>query len=264
MARRRKQVDAIGLHVDRQMPGRLGGIDDEWNPRLAGDLPDLADRLNCSGDVADVGDGDEPGVRPNRLANIARIDQPIGRIDRHARGRRPAALLQRAQGSQDRVVIDVRADCMAFDIRVDQTPDGHIERIGAVKRKDEMLGPLAVEKPIEPLAAFGDQLAGFHRLGIPSPPGAGAEFHGIPGHRVMNGPRFGPTCGGIVQIQPARSHTAIPLSNFSPRMIKPNPWNAKCTGRELERRTRAETDKITTVFPLLLFTLYSLLLHCHA
>ena len=43
VARRRQQVDAVGLHVDGQMPGRLGGIDEERDIVLAGELADRAD-----------------------------------------------------------------------------------------------------------------------------------------------------------------------------------------------------------------------------
>ena len=65
MARGREQVDAVGLHVDRQVAGRLGRVHDQRHARLARDPPDRPQRLHGAGDVAGVRERDELRVRFN-------------------------------------------------------------------------------------------------------------------------------------------------------------------------------------------------------
>ena len=110
--RRGQQVDVVRLHVDRHVPGRLRGIDDERNTVLAGDRADRADRLNRAGHVRGMRHGDQPRVRTDGPADVLRIDQPALRIDRNARLLHQPLVLQRVQRPENRVVIDRRADAV--------------------------------------------------------------------------------------------------------------------------------------------------------
>jgi hypothetical protein len=51
-------------------------------------------------------------------------------------------------------VIDVRANGMAVPARVDQPLNRQVEAVRAIEREDKILGPLAMEKAIEPNPAF--------------------------------------------------------------------------------------------------------------
>src|SRR5476651_10805 len=49
VARGGEKIDVVHLHINRHMPGGLGGIDNERDSMLARDPADLADRLNGAG-----------------------------------------------------------------------------------------------------------------------------------------------------------------------------------------------------------------------
>src|SRR6185312_4060465 len=68
--RRRKHVAADGANIDRELPYRLAGVEQEENARLSSDLPDLLNRL------------DEPAVR----RDMAQGDQAHPVIDHVAQG----------------------------------------------------------------------------------------------------------------------------------------------------------------------------------
>ena len=76
-------------------------------------------------------------------------------------------------------MIDVRADRMAFGIRIDQPLDCKIQGVRTIEGEDKMFGPFAVKQSIKPPAAFAYQIARLDCLGIRSPPGNGAELDGI-------------------------------------------------------------------------------------
>ena len=241
MPRGGEEIDPIGPYIDRDMASRLRRVDDEGNPRLTRDLPDLADRLNCPRHIADMRDGDQPGIGLEGLANVLRIDNSRRAIHRHPRRRGPPALFHRANGAEDRIVINVRADDVAPGVRIDQSSDRQVQGIGAIEREDKMLGPFAIEKPIQPPAAFSDQFPGLDGLGIRPAPGAGAEFGGILSHRFINSLGLGSACRSIIEIQPARGHTANPLRNRDVEMIE------GIERRVTRRKCRSKVPPITII-----------------
>ena len=150
-------------------------------------------------------------VRADRPADVVRIDQAGRRIDRHARLLDPAAHRQRVERAEDRVVIDVRADRVAAcRSRIDQPLDREVQRIGAVEREDEVLRPLAVEQPVQPPAAFVDQIARSRSpRRTPPRPALAPSSRRVADHRVQHRLRLGKAGGGVVEIQPAQRHVRI-------------------------------------------------------
>src|SRR5437764_294819 len=103
----------------------------------------------------------------------------------------------------------MRADRVRFFPWIDQPLDREIERIGAVKRKDKMLGFLPMKKPIEPPPAFADEPPRFDCLVIRPASCAGAHLGRVPIHRLVNAPRLWKTGSRIIQIQPPRWHAGM-------------------------------------------------------
>jgi hypothetical protein len=114
--------------------------------------------------------------------------------------------LQRVERAKDRVVVDVRADRVIGCVGIDQAFDREVQCVGAVEREDEMVRVLAVEEAAEAAAAFGDERAGFHRLGVRAAAGAGAQFLGVVDHRIGHRPRLGEAGGGVIHVQTTGRH----------------------------------------------------------
>ncbi len=189
---------------------------------LAGDRADLADRLERAGDVAGVGDGDQAGFGADGLADVVGVDQAGPGIDRDARLGDPAQFLHGLQRAEDGVVVDAGADAVGLlallELMQHQPFDGEVQAIGAVEREDEMLGPLAVEKLLEALAAFGQDGGGFDRLAVRAAAGRGADFGGVTAHCLEHRRRLGEARGGIVHVQPANTHKG------KPRILRQRGW----------------------------------------
>src|SRR5438045_1156334 len=124
------------------MSRRLGRIDDERNPRLSRNLPDLADRLNRACYVADVGDRDQLRIGANGFANILRIDQAARAFNGDAGGREPTVIFHCLERAKDGVVVDLGADRMALPARINQSFESQIESVRAVEIEDKVLGSL--------------------------------------------------------------------------------------------------------------------------
>ena len=101
MAWRGKEIDVIVLQIERNMSRGLGSVDHEGKVVAAGDCADLAKRLERSGDVGGVGEGNQRGVGTNRLAEVVRIDQAGGGIDGDARLIDPVVIGQRVERTED-------------------------------------------------------------------------------------------------------------------------------------------------------------------
>ena len=71
----RKQIAADALYIDRNLARRLHRVGMEVDIGFGGDFADLFDRLQHTGFIVGHHDGDEPGIRPQRAANVVRIDQ---------------------------------------------------------------------------------------------------------------------------------------------------------------------------------------------
>ena len=141
-----QEIDAIGLDVDGEMAGGLGGIDDEGDVVVAGDAADLRDGLDGSRHITDVGDGDQARVGADSSGDFLGIDQASGGIDGDASLLDPAAVGHGIQWAKDGIVIDVGADGVATLLRIDQALDGDVEGVGTIEGEDEMLGLFAVEE----------------------------------------------------------------------------------------------------------------------
>ena len=128
------------------------------------------------------------------------IDQPAGRIDHDAGLFDAAGIRQGIERAEDRIVIDLRADRMTFDVRMEKPLDGQVQGIGAIERENKMVAVFTMEKPVEPAAAFGEQRAGLDGLAIRAAAGAGAEIGGVADHRFQNLLGLGEAGGGVVEI----------------------------------------------------------------
>ena len=56
------------------LPGRLHRVGVEVNVSLGGDFADLFDRLKHAGFIVGHHNGDEPGIRPQRAADVVGSD----------------------------------------------------------------------------------------------------------------------------------------------------------------------------------------------
>ena len=134
-----EQVDVHRLHVDRHDAGRLGGIHQEEQVALAGDVADLGDRLHGAEDVAGVGQGDEPRLRRDGLADGVGIDGAAA-VGLDARQADAAGQFHRPQRPADAVVFQVGGDDVVAVLQ--HALERHVEGVGAVEREDEALRAL--------------------------------------------------------------------------------------------------------------------------
>ena len=104
-----EQIDAHGLHVDGHDAGRLGGIHQEQQIVVAGDPADFGDRLHGAENVAGVGQGDEPRLRRDGLADVVGIDGAAA-VGLDAGQANLAGQLHRPQRPADAVVLQIGGD----------------------------------------------------------------------------------------------------------------------------------------------------------
>ena len=199
-----EEINAVGLHVDGDMPGGLGDVHDERDAVTAGDLADCSDGLDGAGDVAGVGDGDEAGVGPDGAGDVIGIDEAVCGIDGDSCLFDQAGIYKRIERAKDGVVIDLGAYGVSFVGGVDETFDREIESIRAIEGEDEMLASLAVEQFVKATAAFAEEFTGLDGFAIGSAAGAGADLGGVADHGFGYLRRLGETGGGVIEIKAAR------------------------------------------------------------
>ena len=107
------QVDAIFLHVDRNLSDGLHRIHMQEDTFFFGDLSDFGDGLNDTDFIVRVHDRNQNRLRRNRATEIVEIDAPVlfdGQI-----GDLVAVLLQALTGIERGFVLgDLRDDVIAL------------------------------------------------------------------------------------------------------------------------------------------------------
>jgi hypothetical protein len=149
-----------------------------------------------------VDDGNEPRGRANGLADVFGVDDAGDRIDRNVRVLNAAVGGEMVIRAEHGVVVHPRGDAMIAGR--EHALDGEVQGVGAIEREDEMIGILAVEERVKPLAAGADHFCGGLRLGIRPAAGGGADLRGIVDHRLEHFGRLGKTGGGVVAVKPSR------------------------------------------------------------
>jgi len=204
-----EEVDVVGDDIDGNVADGLGGVDDEGNGVFAGDAADFAHRLNSSGDVGGVGDGDELGVAADGPLNVVGIDQAGGGIHPHAGEGDRAAVGEGVKGTEDGVVVEVCADGVRSaagggDVGFEDALDGEVEGVGAVEGEDDVVGRGGVDELADGGAAIGEHAGGFDGFSVSSAAGRCAELGEVARDGGEDAGRLGEGGGGVVEVKSSR------------------------------------------------------------
>ena len=110
-----EQIAADALDIDRDLACRLHRVGVEVDIGLGGDFADLFDRLQHAGFVVGHHDGDQPGIRPQRSADVVGINLAAAvhwNVCDFA-----ARRFQMLAGVQHRMMLDGRSDDMLSRLR---------------------------------------------------------------------------------------------------------------------------------------------------
>ena len=77
MTRRRQQIHGEFHNVQGKISGALGSVQKEKDTATPGQGADLGHRLDDTGDIGAVGEGDEPGLRAERRRHVAGIQETV-------------------------------------------------------------------------------------------------------------------------------------------------------------------------------------------
>ena len=138
-----KQVDLLGLHVDRQDSRRLGGVHKKDQAVGMGDGPHPADIHGVSCEVGGMGADDGPCLRADQPLELAVVDPPLP-VSRDEAERHAPLRLQPVQGTQDGIVLQIRGDHMVAGVQ--QAADGHVQGLRGVGGEHHMVRPGTVEE----------------------------------------------------------------------------------------------------------------------
>ena len=134
-----KQVDLLGLHVDRQDSRRLGGVHKKDQAVGMGDGPHPANIHGVSCEVGGMGADDGPRLRADQPPELAVVDPPLP-VSRDETERHAPLRLQPVQGTQNGIVLQIRGDhrpgtveecCQLFPGAVDHPGSGQTPLVGA-------------------------------------------------------------------------------------------------------------------------------------
>jgi len=95
------------------------------------------------------------------------------------------------------VFADGRHDMIA---RSEQSVDSQIECLGPIGGESKLLGIGNAEQPCTGRASVGYDTLRLLRMPVSGPAGRGADLTLAVIDRLIDGLRFGPTCGGVVEI----------------------------------------------------------------
>src|SRR2546422_1419029 len=104
MARQRKQVDVVLLHIHRNLARSLYAVNVEKDSLFLGDLADLCDRIDYPDLVIGVHDRDQDGLRGDGAAQVVQVDAAV--LLHRQIGDLEAVLLQALAGVQHRLMFD--------------------------------------------------------------------------------------------------------------------------------------------------------------
>ena len=147
VARQGVEVAAQGLHVDVEVRGGLGAVDQHVSAAGVGDLGDAPDRVDRAEHVGDVGDGHQLGPRPDEAFELVE-QQLAGVVD----GRDPETgaplLADHLPGDDVGVVLHRRDEHLVA--RAEMGPAvglGHqVDGLGGAAGEDDLLGVGGVEE----------------------------------------------------------------------------------------------------------------------
>ncbi len=164
-------VEELGLHVDRDLAGRLRRVDGEGDARLAAKPADRGDGLDRTDDVRSVVDDDQAGVGAESLADLLGIDE-AGPVEGHEVDGHAVAP-EVVERPQDGVVLEGRRDGMIA--RLEQARDDEVEGVGRVVAEAEPVRIGPVEERREELAGVLDDEPGLHAEVVAGASGIDAE-----------------------------------------------------------------------------------------
>ena len=171
MAGKSQHIDELLLDVEWNGADRLSAVDQESHAALAGDLPDLGDRLNRAQDVAAMGHRNEAGIGFDGLAEVFGVDHAgVGR-KADAREFNETGISHGLERARDRIMFERgRDDVIAL---AQQTLHGDVEGVGAVHGEDQAVEVRAANKIGERLADAIEHLFGAHGHAMPGAAGIG-------------------------------------------------------------------------------------------
>ena len=190
-------VDVHGFHIDGDLAGGLGGVDQEGDAPFTAERADLCDGLNSADDVGPMVDDHQGGVGPHPSAELFGVDEPFP-VEGDVVNGHSLLEMEVVERPKNRVVFNRGGDGMASWF--DQAEDGQVESVGGVIGKDQPVGIFTAEEAAEKRAGL---LKGFPRFeaeivarttGVDT---AGA-VEGI--HEGVDLFRFGKRGGAVVEV----------------------------------------------------------------
>ncbi len=190
------EVDPQRFDGDRQDPRRLRRIDDQDEAVFVGDPARFADGEDRPRDIRGVGEDDCFGVRADGRRDCCRVElAPDGtREDRYL----DPLPLQCPQRPHDRVVLHRRGNDMVAPVQ--EPPEGDIERLGGVLRKNDPEGVVRTEESRHRLARIQDDPASIDREPVPGAARRAADLTEVPVHGALRLLRFRPGGRGVIEI----------------------------------------------------------------
>ena len=149
---RREEVHPHGLHVDRDLADRLGGVRVKQDPPVLREAAERGDRLDRSDLVVGEHDRDEDRPVRERRADRGDVDQAVG-PHRHVRDPEPLPL--EAPGDVEAgALLDDRGDEVVplVAVCVGDALEREIDRLRAARREDDLPRIAGADEPGELLA----------------------------------------------------------------------------------------------------------------
>src|SRR5437879_13333890 len=140
MARQRKQVDIVLLHIHRNLARSLYAVNVEKGSVCLGDLADLGDRIDYPDLVIGGHDRDQDGLRGDGAAHVVQVDAAV--LLHRQIGDLEAVLLQALAGVQHRLMFDYLGDDVValLAVHLRDAFDGQVIRFRGPTGEDDLLG----------------------------------------------------------------------------------------------------------------------------